>query len=295
MPAAATPSSAVAAAVAVARAHGLRVTEPRVLRERLNVLVHLRPTPVLARVAGTIADVRKGDEWLRRELGVAAALAAAGAPAVAPSAELPPGPHRHDGHTLTFWTYVPGTGEPVDPAAAGAALRDCHAALHDLGGSLPVLGHLTEAEALLARLAAEGALDHATADRLHERIEETSSLLRTLRAPVQVLHGDAHLGNVLGTPRGPLWNDWEDTCLGPVHWDAACLVAAARVSGRDVERAQAALRATGIAVDPGELALYVDARTLQGAIWAAFVERRHGRSGDTAARIEAAARRHDGG
>jgi hypothetical protein len=142
--------SAADAAVAVARAHGLRVEEPVVIRDRLNMLVHLRPTPVVARVAGSIAAVRQGDEWLQRELAVAASLAAAGAPVVAPSPELPPGPHHHDGRILSFWTYVPESGA-ASPRAAGEALRDVHEALKDFHGALPVLGHLTEAEALLAR------------------------------------------------------------------------------------------------------------------------------------------------
>jgi hypothetical protein len=38
----------VAAAVAVARAHGVRVTEPRVLSDLSNVIVWLAPAPVVA-------------------------------------------------------------------------------------------------------------------------------------------------------------------------------------------------------------------------------------------------------
>ena len=51
------------------------------------------------------------------------------------------------------------------------------------------------------------------------------------------IHGDAHLGNVLG-PR--LWGDWEDVCRGPVEWDVATLQAAGRVFGdSDSARAEA--------------------------------------------------------
>ncbi len=269
--------SAVEAAVAVARAHGLRVDAPVVLRDRLNVLVHLRPAPVVARVAGTIASVRPGDEWLQRELAVAGGLAAAGAPVVAPSAELPPGPHHHEGRVLSFWAYVPPRDEPADPVAAGAALREVHEAALALRIALPVLGHLTDAEALLARLAAEETFDEATAWALHDRIEELRGPMVELRTPVQALHGDAHLGNVLNGPDGPLWNDWEDTCVGPVHWDAACLLAPSRVTGAGREEAEAALHAAGIEIDPGELALWIEARILQGAIWGAYTAREHGR------------------
>ncbi|MEJ7568987.1 MAG: hypothetical protein WKF41_12060 [Gaiellaceae bacterium] len=49
---------AVEAAVAVARGLGLKVEEPRVLRDLTNVLVHLVPTPVVARVPVTFARLR---------------------------------------------------------------------------------------------------------------------------------------------------------------------------------------------------------------------------------------------
>lgn len=39
----------------------------------------------------------------------------------------------------------------------------------------------------------------------------------------QPLHGDAHLFYVLGTPRGPLWHDFETACHGPREYDLAAL------------------------------------------------------------------------
>jgi aminoglycoside phosphotransferase (APT) family kinase protein len=266
----------VTAAVAVARENGLRVDEPHVLRDGLNVLIHLRPAPVVARVAGTIARVRPGDDCLRRELAVAASLAEAGAPVVAPSAELPPGPHHHEGHVLSFWTYVDQQGKP-DPAAAGAALHDVHEALCGFHGSLPALGHVTEAEALLAHVAAEEAIDPDTAHALHDRIEELRATMTTLRGSVQPLHGDAHLRNVLNGPDGPLWNDWEDTCIGPVQWDAACLLASHRVTGAEPE-AEVAFNAAGLEHDPAELNLWIEARVLQGAIWTIYTGNPRGRA-----------------
>jgi hypothetical protein len=258
---------AVAAAVAVAQRHGLRVTDPVILRDQLNVFVHLRPAPVVARVAGMIARVRPGSAWQRREIAIAGHLAAAGAPVVAPSAELPPGPHEHAGRVLSFWAYAEPVGTPADPVAAGEALRDCHDALRTFRGSLPVLSCVTEAEALLARLAAEEALDGITAAKLLERIDALHATLGSLRSPIQVLHGDAHLNNVINTAAGPLWNDWEDTCLGPVGWDAACL----QLTRDGGERAEAALAASGIRLDSGELSLWAEARSLQVAVWRAFL------------------------
>jgi Ser/Thr protein kinase RdoA (MazF antagonist) len=173
----------------------------------------------------------------------------------------------HDGRVLSFWEYVPETGEPADPVAAGEALRDCHEALRSFDGSLPVLAWVTEAEALLMKLAAEEALDGVTATDFLHRFLELHATLGELRSPIQPLHVDAHLNNVLNTAAGPLWNDWEDTCIGPKGWDAACL----RLTRDGGERAEAALAASGIRMDPGELGLWEEARSLQVAVWRAFL------------------------
>jgi hypothetical protein len=258
---------ALTAAVAVAQAHGLTVTDPVILRDELNALIHLRPAPVVARVAGTIARVRPGTTWQRREVAIAGHLARAGAPVVAPSDELPPGPHEHEGRVISFWRHVEPTSVPVDAVAAGRALRECHEALRSFSGSLPVLSGVTEAEALLTKLAAEEALDHETATAFLHRLEDLHATLGALRSPIQPLHGDAHLNNVLNGPAGPLWNDWEDTCVGPLGWDAACL----KLTRDGGERAEAALAASGIHLDPGELSLWVEARSLQVAVWRAFL------------------------
>ena len=116
------------------------------------------------------------------------------------------------------------------------------------------------------KLAAEEALDRETATKLLHRIEDLHATLGSLRSPIQPLHGDAHLNNVLNGPDGPLWNDWEDTCVGPLGWDAACL----KLTRDGGERAEAALAASGIHLDPGELSLWVEARSLQVAVWRAF-------------------------
>ena len=254
---------ALVAAVAVAEAHGLRSPDAVILRDKLNVLVHLRPAPVVARVAGTIRAARPGTDWQQRELAVAGHLAAQGAPVVAPSDELPPGPYEHDGRVLSFWRYA--APAETSPTHAGAALRECLDALKGFHGSLPVLGTMTEAEALLHRLATEGRLSHDEAMGLQLRFDELFPLLAQLRSPVQPLHGDAHLNNVLGG----LWNDWEDTCLGPVAWDAACLIA----GSRDPADQQTAYEATRLRLDPGELRLWVEARRLQIDVWRAFLSR----------------------
>src|SRR5277367_3550945 len=92
---------AIAAAVAVANSFGLRCDDPEILADGSNVLVHLKPAPVVARVATTTGLVRKpAQNWLALDLDLAGFLAAQSFPVVPPSAELPPGPHVQDGLAL---------------------------------------------------------------------------------------------------------------------------------------------------------------------------------------------------
>ena len=101
----ASTEHAVAAALGVAREHGLPVEAPRTLRDLTNVLVHLAPAPVVARVSIVLASVRDS-AWLAQQVELARFLAAAGAPVAAPADEVDPGPHLHDGLHVTFWRYL---------------------------------------------------------------------------------------------------------------------------------------------------------------------------------------------
>ena len=221
--------SAVDAAVAVADAYGLRCDSPIVLSEAWHVLVHLWPSPVVARVTSGAAGVDPAD--VERELTVARHAARAGAPVVQPTDLLPPGPYRRDGHTLVFWRYLERTGE-LDPAAAGRGLRAIHDSLVDYEGELPRGGRAAEVRAMLAPF--------APADDVELLCELASREL----PEGQALHGDGHLFNCIQTATGPVWHDLETACRGPREYDLAALVLDDRSQGLDPE-ARAAIAAYG--------------------------------------------------
>jgi Phosphotransferase enzyme family len=201
--------TAVAAAVAVAQAHGLRCDDPVVLSEAWHVLVHLRPLPLVARVTSGAPGVDPQD--VVRELEVARHLVSAGAPVVEPSDLLDPGPHEHDGHVLVYWRYRHAVGE-LDAAAAGRGLRAIHEAFADYGGELPRGGRAEEVQQMLARFEPS------------DDIQLLCELSARELPPGQALHGDAHLFNCLPTAAGPVWHDLETACLGPREYDLAALV-----------------------------------------------------------------------
>jgi hypothetical protein len=127
--------------------------EPAVLADGANVIVHLRPSPVVAKVAASTPAVRAdAGAWLQRELDLALFLTRAGAPVMTPSREVPATVHRRDGHVMSFWTYLRpvGTGLP-DEGTIGSMLRDLHAVLRTYPGSPPVLAPLGDIPVFLAR------------------------------------------------------------------------------------------------------------------------------------------------
>lgn len=216
---------ALAAALRAATDLGLPATDPRILRDRYNLLVHLPAAGVVVRVATATAELR-GPEWLEREVGVARFLAEAGLPVVPPATTVDPGPHHVDGFTLSIWDYVDVLPpETLDPALAGRALRACHDALVRWTPAGPAFPVIDEARELARHHAATGLLtvdDHARFEHLADGF---AAALADLAPPMQQVHGDAHLGNALATARGPLWSDWEDTIAAPREWDLATALA----------------------------------------------------------------------
>jgi hypothetical protein len=273
---------ALRAAAQVAREHGLRFEdEPRVIHQGSNLLLHLHPTPVVARVATTTAMVREGNAWLTREVSVAGHVASKGAPAIPPSRELPPGPHEFSGLTMTFWELVQEVPEPPDPKLAGRALSECHEALQTYTGDLPAMAVMTEAVQIVERFAADGTLSNRDAGLLREAAATSRKRIDDLDLPLQPVHADSHLGNLVNTPDGPLWTDWEDTCLAPTQWDVACLAASGRCFGHDPAPGEAAIKAYGESPDDA----FVEARRLQGTAWGLVFARDHPEQRDYAERL----------
>jgi Ser/Thr protein kinase RdoA (MazF antagonist) len=247
--------------------YGVRCVEPIVLRNGSNLLLHLAPAPVVARVATLTGDVRPDVAGtLAKDTALAGYLAERGAPVVPPSRELPPGPHDWHGRVVTFWTYVRHDRDHVwRPDEVGPLLSELHVVLRDFPGALPRVPPL-EMTDLLAFLGDDPLLsDDDRAALVADAVRIETSLDLTESVP---LHGDAHPGNLLHTVAGPVWTDFEDAWRGPVEWDLACLARTGRLDGA------AAVASYPHAPVDAVLAPFVEARRLQGLMWSLVFLRR---------------------
>jgi aminoglycoside phosphotransferase (APT) family kinase protein len=280
---------ALAAARAVAAERGVECDGAEVLSAGSNVLVWLRPSPVVARVmTGTVVLHDDPERWLRREVGVTEFLAPIGL-AVRPSPLIAPGPFERDGLWMTFVELVEGGAVGFGPAGGdaewsagdgaerlGRALRGLHGALAPYDGDLASFADLhDDIERLRLALRPSAELSAERIDSLGERLAALRGTLFAGSLPVQALHGDASVGNLLRTPGGLLWNDFEDAFRGPVHWDLAGYLMSLRWLDVDEAFVDRALDAYG-SLDREALAPFTAGHELYNEIWKAYDAQRRG-------------------
>jgi Phosphotransferase enzyme family len=129
----------------------------------------------------------------------------------------PEQPIRSEEHLATIWDVVPGGPRPPRGRDLGELLRRIHT-LPAPPFELPVWDPLDD-----VRRRIDDAEDIDDGDRLFllgvcERLAGTLADLR-FELPTAVVHGDAHLGNLIPSPDGPVLCDFDSTCLGPPEWD----------------------------------------------------------------------------
>jgi aminoglycoside phosphotransferase len=197
---------------AVCAAAGLDHRGARLVKFTANAVFRLRNDPVVVRIAGSTALSHRPAKVVR----VARWLAGHDVPAVRPLPGLAQpvwvGPYQ-----ATVWQAVPAGGRRPGVGDLATLLRRLHE-LPPPDFDLPVWTPLDDVRRRLGD--AEG-LDPADRRFLEARCAELTSLLTTLDYPLgtSVIHGDAHLGNLIPSPAGPVLCDFDSTCLGPPEWD----------------------------------------------------------------------------
>ena len=211
-------SRAIAAATSLAGATDLQVDESVLIHDSNKLALRLLPCDVLARVAVA------GQEVAELEVELAQRLAATASPVAALEPRIDPRVYEADGFAVTFWTYYEAVTPDQAPAAYADALHRLHAGIRSVEIATPhFMERVAEAVQLVANRDETPALAEADRQLLLGTLSNARHNVHSRGAAEQLLHGEPHPGNVLGTPDGPVFIDFETCCRGPIEFDVAHL------------------------------------------------------------------------
>ncbi|WP_127591724.1 aminoglycoside phosphotransferase family protein [Paenibacillus lautus] len=245
---------------------GLTEVMPKILSRGGNIIIHLAPHPIVARVAAFTPDPDPHiGKKLEQELRVASHLHKEGVPVLLPVYLSHEGPFELDGHWMTFWEYVPHTALPFpSPSEAVNMVNTMTLAMGQYTGELPILGAWDRTQQSVMRLS-----DHPD-DRIQRLIHKFYEIDQVMRSESQQLfpsHGDAHAHNLIPSPRGWLWTDFEDVSLMPRYWDLASFVAnLALFKGEQEPTLQFMINRSDVVSDRKAFGLALTARILMSTL-----------------------------
>lgn len=211
---------AIKAVTEISADYDIKSDAPVLLKDSNNTVIHLAPSPVVAKVA--TSTLRKQNvSNLEHELNVALHLAGLGAPIVPPSKELPPAVYRNRDLEVTFWQYCPGEiREQIDCPELITALKAFHTAFDSYQGELKFFTEkYRECYSLLDSDRLSPELSMADRRFLGQVYEHLCARLQTFDYECIPVHEEIHSGNILWTDTKPLLIDFESCCLAPREID----------------------------------------------------------------------------
>jgi hypothetical protein len=206
------------ALAAVCAEVGLDGRGARLLKFTNNAVYELSSAPVVVRIVGSVALRHRVDKVIR----IATWFAEHDIPAI----RLVPGleqPVVVGDYAATLWRSVPAFAAIPRPSDLAHLLRRIH--------RLPPLDGLPEWNPLddvRRRIGEAEDLDSDGMEFLRDRCDLVERRLSALDyvLPRGFIHGDAHLGNLIPAPGGPLLCDFDSSCVGPPEWDLTPLALA---------------------------------------------------------------------
>ena len=213
MPGPARYQEALLAATAQA---GLDPRDAALLHIRGNAVYHLPHESAVARLRPAPGSLDEVLERFTAAIQVTRWLHAHGFPATEPLDVDQP--VTVAGHVATFWRYVTVTGgERRDVLALGRLVRR----LHELPQPPVVLPAVDPLGSLLTDVEHSGALTSAEREWLLARADELERQYPHTRWALGtgLVHGDAHVGNLLHAAGGVVLCDWDSVSYGPREMD----------------------------------------------------------------------------
>lgn len=229
------------ALVGVCAAAGLDPAGATLIKCTANAVFRLASAPVVVRIGASTALRHR----VEKVVHVATWLAEHDVPAV----RLLPGvsqPVQYDGYVATIWEAVPAGGKRPRGRDLGKLLRR----IHDLpqpASWLPAWQPLADVR---ARIGEATDLDDADLAFLQDRYDAVAEKLSRLDfpSPPSLVHGDAHLGNLIPSPAGPVLCDFDSSSYGPPEWDLTPLAVGVIRFGEPAGRYRELVRTYGMDV-----------------------------------------------
>lgn len=236
-----SPDNLAEALTEVCAAAGFDPAGAELLRCTNNAVFELASAPVVVRIVASNALRHRVDKVVR----VATWLAEHDVPAV----RLVPGvdqPVAAGPYLATVWEVVRAGGQRPRGRDLAKLLRRMHE-LPEPPFALPAWEPLDDVRRRIGEADGLGAADLAF---LRERCEAVSDRLDALEfvQPTSLLHGDAHLGNLIPSPAGPVLCDFDSASLGPPEWDLTPLAVGVVRFGEPVGRYRELVRSYGFDV-----------------------------------------------
>ncbi|HVK20353.1 MAG TPA: aminoglycoside phosphotransferase family protein [Actinokineospora sp.] len=226
--------------VAVCAEVGLDAAGARLLRFTNNAVFELATAPVVVRIVGSVALRHRVDKVVR----VARWFAEHGVPAVRLVDGLTQ-PVRVGDYAATVWRTVRPEGSAPRPADLARLLRQVHRLPPP--ESLPAWDPLDDVR---RRVGEADGLDADHLDFLRDRCDQVQARLAGLDFPLPrgFVHGDAHLGNLIPGPAGPVLCDFDSSCVGPPEWDLTPIAVGVRRFGESPSQYDELVRGYGFDV-----------------------------------------------
>jgi aminoglycoside phosphotransferase (APT) family kinase protein len=176
-----------------------------------NAVYALADEPVVVRIVGSRALRHRA----AKVVAVARHFERHGVPAIRllPGVEQP----LHVGeHVMTVWVRVEQTSRRATAGDLGRLLRRVHALPTPEG-----IGRWAPLADVRARIADAEEIEPRDRRFLLRRCAEVGAALDELEFPLApgLIHGDAHPGNLIAGPQGPVLCDFDSACVGPPEWD----------------------------------------------------------------------------
>lgn len=209
---------AITAARTIAARCGVASNRATILQDSNHTVIYLAPAPIVAKVDTSPEETSAVDE-----VRIAQYLDSRHGPVVPPASLLTPGPHVEDGLEVTFWEYCPHDSSEPAPEVLGQYLRILHDTLSDYPEPLRAWDRFDGVGRVLETPSALHALPPDDRAFLRRRYGELLSAITSFRLVLRPLHGEPHGANLLLSPDGPRWIDFESACLGPQEWDLTVL------------------------------------------------------------------------